>query len=629
MRKQSVLWLGLCLVHCLLNSACLFADKPNILWIMSEDNSKHYLKMFDPSGAATPNIEALANQGVAFDRAFSCGAVCSVARTTLITGIYAPRLGTQFHRRIALAEMPEGWEMFPALLRKAGYYTTNNSKKDYNAVEGDGVWDESSNKAHWRNRLTGQPFFHVQTFTDSHESSLHFKQDWVDNPNHQTATNALQLAPYHPDTELFRLTYARYHDRIKIIDEKVGDLVAQLDSDGELENTFIFYFGDHGGVLPRGKGYLYESGLHVPLVVRTPENWQPYSPFPRGSRTSGFVEFVDFAPTVLTLAGVAVPDYIDGKAFLGPSVTAEDVNARNETFGYVDRMDEKYDLCRSLRIDDWKYIRNFQAIYPDGLQNNYRYEMLAYQQWRELFLVGKLDAAQRQFFESKTPEMLFDLSKDPYEVHNLAGQSEYEPQLKKMRNVLSNRMKALPDLSMIPESDLVDDALNDPITFGRRNRDRIANLIDVANLAVNSFDQSQSDLSLAIESDDPAAKYWAFCDCCIFGDQAAPFYNAARSAIASDPNLLVKLKAAEFLGVTKQADPMPVIEQILSRSDSPTVNLIALQSLVHFRDGSFGYDTAFDSSSVKAVNAEVIRRLAYLDGLSPNETRRMLRRKTR
>ncbi|MGB1931376.1 MAG: sulfatase-like hydrolase/transferase, partial [Mariniblastus sp.] len=267
-------------------------DRPNIVWIMSEDNSKHYLKLFDPMGAATPNITNLAKNGVVFDRAFSNAPVCSVARTTLISMVYAPRLGTQFHRRIELANMPAGWKMFPAYLRDAGYYTTNNSKKDYNAVETKGTWDASSNKAHWRNRPSGKPFFHVQTYTDSHESSLHFKQSWVDSPDLQTDPDAVELAPYHPDTPLFRLTYARYHDRIKSIDNRVGKLVEQLKSDGELENTFIFYFGDHGGVLPRGKGYINESGLHVPLVVRIPEKWKSRSEFQRGDRTDGFVEFV-------------------------------------------------------------------------------------------------------------------------------------------------------------------------------------------------------------------------------------------------------------------------------------------------------------------------------------------------
>ena len=178
--------------------------------------------------------------------------------------------------------MPDGWKMFPEYLRDAGYYTTNNSKKDYNAAEGPNVWDASSAKATWRNRPEGKPFFHVQTFGDSHESRLHFDQAWADAPDNNTDPESVTLAPYHPDTPLFRLTYARYHDRIQTIDEKVGALIAQLEKDGLLEDTFVFYFGDHGGVLPRGKGYIYESGLHVPLVVRVPDKWKSLSPYSGG-----------------------------------------------------------------------------------------------------------------------------------------------------------------------------------------------------------------------------------------------------------------------------------------------------------------------------------------------------------
>ena len=208
--------------------------------------------------------------------------------------------------------------MFPAYLRTAGYYTTNKNKKDYNAVEGRGVWDESSNKATWRKRPTKETaFFHMQSFGMSHESSLHFKQAEMKRGGLRTEADSVKLAPYHPDTPTFRYTYARYHDRMGAIDEVVGKLVGQLKEDSLLEDTFIFYFGDHGGVLPRSKGYIYESGLHVPLVVRIPENWKHLVTLQRGSRTKGFVEFVDFGPTLLRLAGLDVPKQIDGRPFSG------------------------------------------------------------------------------------------------------------------------------------------------------------------------------------------------------------------------------------------------------------------------------------------------------------------------
>ena len=322
--------------------------RPNFVWIMSEDNSKHYLRHFDPDGAPAPNIEAMASHGITFDRAFSCAPVCSVARTTLITACYAPRIGTQFHRRSKAATLPAGLEMFPTFLRRAGYYTTNNSKEDFNAVA-ESPWDMSSKKASWKNRpTTSTSFFHVVTFGDSHESSLHVDLSLPKNKP-ETDPDLVRLQPYFPDTPLFRQTLARYHDRMKVIDGHVGEVIKELRQSGELENTFVFYFGDHGGVLPGSKGYLYESGLHVPLVIRTPERFQDLAKRELGSRTEGFVEFVDFGPTVLNLAGVTVPKNVDGKPFLGAGVDSAAVDSRSEAFGYADRFDEKYELVRSLR----------------------------------------------------------------------------------------------------------------------------------------------------------------------------------------------------------------------------------------------------------------------------------------
>ena len=209
--------------------------------------------------------------------------------------------------------------MFPAYLRQAGYYTTNKSKKDYNAVEGEGVWDKSSRRASWRNRpSTSTPFFHKESFPVSHESRLHFKRSVMQSEETETSPDDVALAPYHPDTPTFRYTYARYHDQMGQIDEIVGNMVSDLEEDGLLEDTFIFYFGDHGGVLPRSKGYVYESGLHVPLVVRIPDNWKHLVKFKRGSRTRAFVSFIDFGPTLLHLAGLDVPKQVDGRPFLGP-----------------------------------------------------------------------------------------------------------------------------------------------------------------------------------------------------------------------------------------------------------------------------------------------------------------------
>src|SRR6056297_1167565 len=593
------------------------ADRPNIVWILTEDNSKHYLQLFDPAGVKSPHLESMARQGVVFDRAFSNAPVCSVARTTLITSCYGPRIGTQFHRRSQLAAMPEGLEMFPAYLRAAGYYTTNNSKKDYNAVEGPDVWDASSKKATWRDRPTAEtPFFHVQTFTQSHESSLHFSNAKMQSEATTNAPEEVTLAPYHPDTPTFRYTHARYLDRMQANDQAIGNLLRQLADDGLLEDTFVFCFGDHGGVLPRGKGYAYESGLHVPLVVRIPENWQSRSPFSRGSRTEGFVEFVDFGPTVLQLAGLSVPTGIDGKPFLGASVTAAEVEARNEAFGYADRFDEKYDLVRTLRVGRYKYMRNYEAFNPDGLQNNYRYNMLAFQEWRKRYLAGELNATQSRFFETKPVEALFDLENDPYEIHNLATDPQHQDRLVDLRERLRLRLKAMPDLSFIPESVLVPQAMQNPVAFGQAYRNSIARLIDTIDSCLLPPEASTAALRKALQSNAPLERMWASVACSCLGEQASELSGVAQQLLAEDPHRLTRVRAAQFLSILGQLDPTATIYRELAAAESELEALEILNVAVCLQDHllpGIQLDPAKLRLSVNAgPRSEVRRRLDYL-----------------
>ncbi len=560
------------------------AERPNVVWIVSEDNSIHYLDLYFPGGAQTPTIAALAKHGLTFDHAFSNAPVCSVARTTLATGCYGPRIGTQFHRKYQLAAMPPGLRMFPAYLRDAGYYTTNNSKKDYNAVESPDVWDESSQQASWRNRPDkNQPFFHMQSHPESHESSLHFNQQTFQNERTQADPKTVKLADYHPDTPLLRYTHARYLDRMQLIDGIVKQTVAKLEEDGLLEDTFVFYFGDHGGVLPRSKGYIYDCGLHVPLVVRVPENFRHLVDASYGQRVGGFVSFVDFGPTVLSLAGVKTPDQIDGRPFLGQQIAMRDVNARDETFGYADRFDEKYDLIRTIRKGKYQYIRCYQPYLPDGLNNNYRYKCLAYAQWRDLFEAGQLTGSQLQFFQPKPVEILFDCEADPHEVNNLAGDPAYAQTLADLRSRLQSKVKQLPDLSFYPESYLVKQVMDSPVDFGQTHKKAIAQLVDIADLALLPFDQAKASLQTALKSSDPMHRYWAAMVCTAFGKQAASLAEPARSLL-DDPTETVRLRAAEFLGLVGEVNPQTVLTEIVNTTDDPVVATETLNSVVWFRD---------------------------------------------
>ena len=205
---------------------------PNIVWLVSEDNSMHYLKIFDENGVATPQIESLAEQGLIYTKAFSNAAVCSAARSTIISGCYGPRLASQYHRKIEKIPMPTNLDMFPVYLRKAGYYTTNNSKEDYNFIKSEGVWDESSKTASWRNRGENQPFFHVFNTAITHEGSLHFNKMTFENKKTKTDLNSFTLQPNHPNTTLFKYTNALYRDEMIEMDTEIGTVISQLKEDG-------------------------------------------------------------------------------------------------------------------------------------------------------------------------------------------------------------------------------------------------------------------------------------------------------------------------------------------------------------------------------------------------------------
>lgn len=600
----------------LLFGGSLFAaEKPNFLWIMSEDNSSHFLKMFDPTGAPTPNIEALAEQGLVYEHAFSNAPVCSVARTTLITSCYAPRIGTFHHRKSFMVPMPEGLKMFPAYLQEVGYYTTNNSKEDYNAKKSADVWNDSSRKATWRNRKPGQPFFHVQTFTTTHESSLHFPAKDIEDKPTNTDPETVFIPPHHPKTKTFKYTYARYHDRIQDVDKQIGQLVDQLKQDGLLESTFIFYFGDHGGVLPRGKGYAYETGLHIPLVVRVPEKFRDQVPEKIGSRIQSFVSFVDFGPTVLNLAGAKIPDGIDGHAFL--ALGDQQLMETDESFGYADRFDEKYDVVRTIRKGKYRYVRNFQPFNFDGLMNNYRYKMVAYREWRELYDAGKLNDVQAQFFETRPAEMLFDVEADPYETKNLADDPQHAKALAELRGRLNTILSGMPDLGFYPESYLAANAADNPVAFGQQHKGEIAKLLEVANLEVLSFDEARPQLEEALGSSDPWQRYWGVIACTSHGKSALALSKQLEAIATNDSENLVRVRAAEFLALHAGMNPVAVLKKSIADAETATEANLILNTVVLLQDGQPGYEFNFKRSDFKHLQGnrgELDRRLEYLIG---------------
>ena len=564
----------------LLYAACTPSKQsyPNIVWLTTEDNSPHHMKLYNGNGAAMPAIEKLAKQGIVFDNAFSNAPVCSVARSTLITGCYAPRIFTQFHRRAQRVKLPQGLMPFPFYLKQAGYYTTNNHKQDYNFILPDGVWDESSKKASYKNRKPGQPFFHVQNHTVTHEGSLHFDQKLIDNISYEDLEQ-IEVFPYHPDTKIFRYSYYHFQNRHVLADRQMGKFIADLEQEGLMEDTIIFYFGDHGGVLPRSKGYAYESGLRVPLVVYVPDKWKHLFHHSKGSRAKTFVEFVDFAPTVLSLAGVSPPEGIDGIAFSGGFSQASVIEKKNTSFGYADRFDEKYDLVRTLRVGKYKYIRNYQPFNIDALYNFYRYKMLAFKEWDALYNAGKLNQVQRQFFESRGPEGLYDIDQDPHEINDLSASPDHQEILMQMREQLVQKLNSLPDLSFYPEPYLLEYALENPVAFGQNNQKEIKELIAVADLNLSSFEAVQGKIKQALTDDNPWKRYWALVVCSSFGKKAKKLVSQIKKIANHDQENLVRARAMEYLMLNQESFDTKIIDQLLKNAKSETEANLILNSL--------------------------------------------------
>ncbi|UCC97923.1 MAG: sulfatase, partial [Phycisphaerales bacterium] len=399
-------------------------DRPNILWITSEDNGPA-LGCYGDAFADTPHIDSIAAQGMIYERAWSAAPVCAPARTTIISGLYPPSMGAQ-HMRSQVA-MPAFMKMYPQFLREAGYYCTNNSKEDYNLAKPGKVWDESSRKGHWRNRTAGQPFFAIFNFTTSHESQIRKR------PHQQVHDPAKVRVPaYHPNTLEVRQDWAQYYDKITEMDAQVGGVLKQLKDDGLEQDTIIFYYGDHGPGMPRCKRWPYDSGLRVPMVVHFPAKFKHLAPpeYKAGGVSKRLVSFVDLAPTLLSIVGTRPPEWMQGKAFAGKYVT----KAPQYMFGFRGRMDERYDMVRTATDGRYVYLRHYMPHKMYGQHVAYMFQTPTTQKWKQLYDEGKLqNAGQRRFWEKKVSQELYDLQADPDEVRNLADSPEHRAALRRLR----------------------------------------------------------------------------------------------------------------------------------------------------------------------------------------------------
>lgn len=559
-------------------------ERPNFVWFMAEDVSKHYFQLYnaDGSGVATPNVSRLAREGIVFENAYSNAPVSSAARSTLITGCYATRLGVSFHRKLEEVPMPEGLNMFPFYLRRAGYHTSNAAKTDYNCFLDKEAWDIVSAKmGDWRKRKDkSQPFFHVRTNATTHESKLHFPETAVRNVATWNSPDEIKVHPFHPDTELFRYTYASFYDCIQRSDEELGKMMVMLEEDGELDNTFIFYFGDNGGSLPGTKGYTGELGLQVPLVVYVPKKWRDRLPVEIGGRTDGFVSFVDFGPTLLHLAGIDVPEKMDGVPFMGVDISWDKLNSRDEVYGYGDRFDELYAFNRTVRKGNFKYSRNYQPYHPKSLYALYRYKQAAFREWEDLYKAGKLNAVQSRFFQPQTTEELYDLSVDPFETHNLAGDKRYDVKLEEMRDLLRNKLLKDRDLGFYPECVWLELGRTNPTRFAQIHTKELSAYLHVADLQLLPFSQVHEELKQALQSEDAVMRYWAITTCASFGKKAKVFKKRLKELL-SDSNAYVAGRALVALNQFAEYDNPAMAKKLLQRASNGAESLLILNDIAY------------------------------------------------
>ncbi len=528
-------------------------DQPNVLWITVEDMSPN-LGAWGDAYARTPNIDRLASESVRYTHAFATAPVCSPSRSTLITGVYATSLGTQ--RLRSRFPIPGSFRGFPSSLRAAGYYTTNNVKTDYNtADEGrliEESWDESSETAHWRGRAEGQPFFAVFNEMVTHQSrSMSWSyEEFQEEVQSRLSADEIHdpekapVPPYYPDTPVVRKTVARYYDCITVMDGNVGRILAELEEDGRAEDTIVFFYSDHGAGLPRGKRVLQDSGTNVPLLIRFPERYQHLAPAAPGETLDRLVSFVDFPPTVLSLLGLEIPGHMQGTPFLGPAAG----EPRRYVFGARDRIDEAYDLARSVRDREYLYIRTYMPHLSYNQPNAYSDTAAIRQEIERLAGRGRLEGPQLAYAGPTRPrEELYAVQEDPQQLKNLVYSDGHQEALGRMRRELEDWIRRTHDVGFLPEADVWTrlDGHTTPWDLARDPEAYPQERITAAAAMVGREDALEDQTELLADPD-AAVRYWAAIGLGASARSPAKSREALHTALA-DPSSVVRIAAAGAL----------------------------------------------------------------------------------
>ncbi|MEM9526389.1 MAG: sulfatase-like hydrolase/transferase [Bacteroidota bacterium] len=580
-------------------SATLFAQeqtRPNIVWFVSEDNSP-YLGAYGDSIVHTPHLDAFAREAILFRNAFANAPVCAPSRSAIITGRYPPAMGSQ-HMRSSV-EVAEDIRFFPAYLREAGYYTTLRLKKDYNIPDQPGTWDVEK---WWHledafpERKAGQPFFMFYNTWMSHEGELHnfekkqgryfrstFERMEEDSVQARLARvvridpNEVNLPAYLPDLPAVRQDMARYYEIMQLLDMEFHHFMQGLAVSGELDNTIIIYSSDHGGVLGRSKRFPLESGLHVPLMVRFPARHQALAPGAPGSALTTVTSFVDMAPTILALAGVKIPTGFAGKNFLAPAAAQKEEYA----FGFRGRMDETYDMVRTLRDQRYRYVRNYNPHRPAGQRVNFLWQAPNLRAWEEAFHTGETTSVQAAFFQPRKAEELYDCWADPDNVKNLADDPIYQVTLRRMRKALQRQLAEINDTGFLPEAELFGQYEATGMTYQAYAATQpMKKIMRAAERATAGASERQ--LLRMLTDEIPAIRFWGATGCLV-NKLDSPTAKTALKRALGDDNPSVRGVAAEALYLAGERGVVEDAMADLLKHENPYVVLRTANTLEHLR----------------------------------------------
>jgi uncharacterized sulfatase len=427
---------------------------PNILWIVAEDLSQD-LGCYGNHLVKTPVIDSLARNGVKLTNLFTTSPVCAPSRTALATGVYQTSLGA-FHMRYPDSlkpALPAHVLTLPQILKAHGYLTANI--KD---APGTGKLDwlfqydekEHFDVQHWHEISKSQkPFFAQVSVSQTHRPFPKSDPDTF-------LLSQIQIPPYYPNHQVTRKDFAGYYQSIEELDQNVKSILDSLRHYQLTENTIIFFFSDHGQPMTRAKMFLYDSGLKVPCIISYPQKHHAFDVYTRGETDQRLLSALDLVATTIDLAGIDLPEYIQGRNFL----LDKSKEIRSSVFAAADRIGESNLKSRAIRTKDFKYIRNINHdLSIIQAATAYRQAMHPIHQLMKILdQKNELNPVQRKLFETQLPEELYDLTMDPFEIINLASNPEYKSKLQEMRLAMNEKLQEIDDKGLLHDRPEIVDA---------------------------------------------------------------------------------------------------------------------------------------------------------------------------